>query len=325
MSNIPQEQLDSLGAAMMTSAAQVLSALVDRSVAAGAASSSTSESSLRVEDDWVATATDVPALGMSFIARYPKSDLAKIVALMVGAEHDGEMDAMQLSIVAETVAQVSSAMGEQLAQGLSASAEGIASHVVGETGSFPPPPFTTYEAALEISDEFPVNVQIDFDGVALSKLGDAKPAATVTAAASPRSEPTVSQPVMAAQTPHAASQPSTSSVPHQQRRPQNPAQPAQFAPMAPTPVQGAAPGHSNLDLVHDIPLQISAVLGQTALALRDVVAMQAGSVFELDKLSTDPIDLYVNNILIARGEVVVVDDKYAVKISELNPLQHERV
>ena len=45
-----------------------------------------------------------------------------------------------------------------------------------------------------------------------------------------------------------------------------------------------------------------------------------GSVFELDKLSTEPIDLYVNNILIARGEVVVVDDKFAVKISELNPV-----
>jgi flagellar motor switch protein FliN/FliY len=78
-------------------------------------------------------------------------------------------------------------------------------------------------------------------------------------------------------------------------------------------------GGSNLDLVHDVPLQISAVLGKTALTLRDVVALQSGSVFELDKQATDPIDLYVNNILIARGEVVVVDDKFAVKISELNP------
>ena len=69
-----------------------------------------------------------------------------------------------------------------------------------------------------------------------------------------------------------------------------------------------------------MPLEISAVLGQTELSLREVVAMQPGSVFELDKLSTEPIDLYVNKILIARGEVVVVDDKFAVKISELNPV-----
>jgi flagellar motor switch protein FliN len=279
MSSIPEGQLDSIAASMLASAAQVLSALVDRTVTAGAASSSTSEASLRVEDDWVATKTDLPGVGASFICRYPKSDLAKIVAVMIGAETDGEMDAMQLSIVAETVAQISTAMGEQVSQAVGASTEGIVSQVVADTGSFPPPPFTTYEAELEIQGEFPVAVQIDFDGVALSKL--------------------------------AASQPATAAA-------------AQFAAMSPTPVAAATPGHANLDLVHDIPLQISAVLGQTHLALRDVVAMQAGSVFELDKLSADPIDLYVNNILIARGEVVVVDDKYAVKISELNPLQHER-
>jgi flagellar motor switch protein FliN/FliY len=90
--------------------------------------------------------------------------------------------------------------------------------------------------------------------------------------------------------------------------------------MTPTPVRAAPPGKANLDLVRDIPLEISAVLGQTAMSLRDVVALQNGSVLELDKLSTDPIDLYVNDILIARGEVVVVDDKFAIKISELNPV-----
>jgi flagellar motor switch protein FliN/FliY len=61
------------------------------------------------------------------------------------------------------------------------------------------------------------------------------------------------------------------------------------------------------------------VLGQTSISLLDVVALQSGSVLELDKLSTDPLDLYVNDILIARGEVVVVDDKFAIKISEINP------
>ncbi|MGH7661505.1 MAG: flagellar motor switch protein FliN [Vulcanimicrobiaceae bacterium] len=229
---------------------------------------------------------------------------------MVGAETDGEMDAMQLSIVAETVAQISTAMGEQVAQAVGVSTEGITSQVVADTGSFPPPPFTTYESELEIQGEFPVSVQIDFDGVALSKLGTSQPAAP--AAPAPRA-----QAVAAAQAAAATEAPP-------RRSSSAPAKPAQFAAMQPTGVAAATPGHANLDLVHDIPLQISAVLGQTHLALRDVVAMQAGSVFELDKLSADPIDLYVNNILIARGEVVVVDDKYAVKISELNPLQHER-
>jgi len=106
----------------------------------------------------------------------------------------------------------------------------------------------------------------------------------------------------------------------QQRGPSSEGQPVMYTPMSPTPPRSAAPGQSNLDLVHDVPLETSAVLGQTELSLREVVAMQPGSVFELDKLSTEPIDLYVNKILIARGEVVVVDDKFAVKISELNPV-----
>jgi flagellar motor switch protein FliN/FliY len=114
--------------------------------------------------------------------------------------------------------------------------------------------------------------------------------------------------------------PPSATVSPNRQRPTPEGQAAQFAPMQPTGIRPAAPGQSNLDLVHDVPLEISAVLGQTELSLREVVAMVPGSVFELDKLSTEPIDLYVNNILIARGEVVVVDDKFAVKISELNPV-----
>src|SRR5579872_2355779 len=118
MSSIPEGQLDKVVASMIESAGHVLSALVDREVTTGPAAPSMSESSLRVEDEWVATITDMPSVGVSFVARYPKADLAKIVGLMVGAESEGEMDAMQLSIVSETVAQISSAMGEQLAQSM---------------------------------------------------------------------------------------------------------------------------------------------------------------------------------------------------------------
>jgi flagellar motor switch protein FliN/FliY len=332
MSSITEGRLDTIVAAMLTSAAHVLSALVDREVAPASPASSVSEASLRVEDDWVATKTDLPALGAGFVARYPKTGLAKVVGLMVGAESGGEMDAMQLSIVAETVAQISSAMGEQLAQATGVSAEGITSQVVTDTGSFPAPPFTTYEAELEIAGEFAVALQLDFDGVALSKLGADKPAPAAASSLGAGAEappPAAPAPAAAAAqetviTRAAAPPPPAYERPPRRDIPGSAAKPAQFAPMQPVAVQPAAPGHANLDLVHDIPLQISAVLGQTHLALRDVVAMQAGSVFELDKLAADPIDLYVNNILIARGEVVVVDDKYAVKISELNPLQHER-
>jgi flagellar motor switch protein FliN len=95
--------------------------------------------------------------------------------------------------------------------------------------------------------------------------------------------------------------------------------PVSYAAMEPTPVRFTPSGQANLDFVHDVPLQVRAVLGKSTMPLREVVSLQSGSVFQLDKLASEPVDVYVNNVLIARGEVVVVDDKYAVKISQLNP------
>lgn len=283
----------SIAEAMFASAAGVLSTLVDRAVTAGPTAESESEASIRIAPETVATITQIPQAGFSFVTRYEKNDLGRIVEMMLGTPSSGgEMDAMQLSIVSETVAQISSAMAERLTQDLQAAPDGIHTDVATEAAAFPAPPFSSFAAEFDIGSEFSTRMIVDFDGLALTKL---EPKAAPAAAASP------------------------SPAPARSAAPPPQSQPVSFTPMAPTPIRAAAPGQANLDLVHDIPLQISAVLGQTALSLRDVVALQAGSVFELDKLSTDPIDLYVNNILIARGEVVVVDDKFAVKISELNP------
>jgi flagellar motor switch protein FliN len=272
---------------MFASAGDVLSTLVDRAVTVGLSSDGTSDASIRVEATTVATVTSIPSAGIAFVTRYERDDLARVVEMMLGTSSDGgTMDAMQLSIVAETVAQISSAMAERLAEKLGVASEGIHTDVATEAGAFPPPPFHTAQSVLDVGGEISAHVTLAFDGVAQNRI-DAKPTA-----AAPRE-------VARAATPQA--------------------QAITFTTMSPTPIRAAAPGQANLDLVHDIPLQISAVIGKTALSLRDVVALQSGSVFQLDKLSTDPIDLYVNNILIARGEVVVVDDKFAVKISELNP------
>jgi len=286
--------------AMFASAAGVLSTLVDRTVTAGPCTPGESDASIRIDSDIVATITQIPSAGFSFVTRYEKDDLARIVELMLGTPAaEGEMDAMQLSIVSETVAQISSAMAERLPQDLKVASENITSEVATEAGAFPAPPFHSYVAALDIGSEFNSRMTLDFDGVALTKL-----------------EPKVATPVAPAPEPVKAA---AAAAPARPVAPPPQSQPVSFSAMHPTPIRPAAPGQANLDIVHDIPLEISAVLGQTALSLRDVVALQTGSVFELDKLSTDPIDLYVNNILIARGEVVVVDDKFAVKISELNP------
>ncbi len=74
---------------------------------------------------------------------------------------------------------------------------------------------------------------------------------------------------------------------------------------------------TNIDLLMDVSLKVTVELGRTQMMLRQVLELQHGSVIELDRLAGDPVDIFVNERLIARGEVVVVDDKFGVKITEL--------
>jgi flagellar motor switch protein FliN len=74
---------------------------------------------------------------------------------------------------------------------------------------------------------------------------------------------------------------------------------------------------SSRNLVMDIPVSLSVELGQTQLEVRDVLSLGAGSVIELNKLQEEPVDVRINGRLIARGEIVLVKNNLAVKITEL--------
>jgi flagellar motor switch protein FliN len=73
----------------------------------------------------------------------------------------------------------------------------------------------------------------------------------------------------------------------------------------------------NIDRLMDVPLRVSVELGRTRMSLRQALDLQPGSVVELDRLAGDPVDIYVNDKLFAHGEVVVVADKFAVRITEI--------
>jgi len=73
----------------------------------------------------------------------------------------------------------------------------------------------------------------------------------------------------------------------------------------------------NLELLLDVPVSVSVVVGRTRLPLGEVVDLGPGAVIELDKKSEEPIDLCVNGKLIAHGEVVVVDDTYGIRITQI--------
>lgn len=90
---------------------------------------------------------------------------------------------------------------------------------------------------------------------------------------------------------------------------------ARFAPLAEEPRAEAAP--ANIDILMDVALKVSVELGRATLTVRDTLNLSPGHVVELDKLAGDPVDVLVNGRLIARGEVVVVDDQFGVRITEI--------
>ena len=74
---------------------------------------------------------------------------------------------------------------------------------------------------------------------------------------------------------------------------------------------------ADLSPVFDVPVRISAVLGKASLSVAQMLKLNAGSVLELDRKVGEAIDVYVNNRLVARGEVVVVDDRLGVTMTEI--------
>ncbi len=73
----------------------------------------------------------------------------------------------------------------------------------------------------------------------------------------------------------------------------------------------------NLDLIMDVPLEFSVVLGKTRKSIQDVLALGAGSVVELNKLADEPLEVYVNGKLIAHGEVVVINENFGIRITQI--------
>ena len=72
-----------------------------------------------------------------------------------------------------------------------------------------------------------------------------------------------------------------------------------------------------IDVLRDVPLRVTIELGRTRLLIRDVLGLRPGSLVELDRAAGAAVDILVNGIVIARGEVVVVDEHYGVRISEV--------
>lgn len=99
------------------------------------------------------------------------------------------------------------------------------------------------------------------------------------------------------------------------------ADPAPGGPLAgdsPKPFSSGGDGHVNdINMVLDIPVQLSVELGRTKVPIKHILQLGQGSVVELDALAGEPMDVLVNGYLIAQGEVVVVNDKFGIRLTDV--------
>lgn len=145
------------------------------------------------------------------------------------------------------------------------------------------------------------------------------------AAPAPQPAPTPAPQPMAASAPQPAPQPMAQPAPQQappvyappqyaQPVASAPVQPVQFTPLAsgPVPVNDA-----NIGLILDVPLQITVELGRTSKSIKDILELTNGSIVELDRLAGEPVDIMVNGKYLAKGEVVVIDENFGVRITDI--------
>ena len=93
---------------------------------------------------------------------------------------------------------------------------------------------------------------------------------------------------------------------------------AQTPPPPPLAVpEDSQESETNLDRILDIPLQLSAQLGSTKMLIKELLQLGPGSVVELDKLAGEPLEVLVNNKLVARGEVVMVNEKFGIRLTDV--------
>ncbi|MPM31869.1 hypothetical protein SDC9_78426 [bioreactor metagenome] len=170
----------------------------------------------------------------------------------------------------------------------------------------------------EIMQILPINVAKDMVESLISAVQPPQQQPPVQAP--PKSAPqAVAAPSLQPSSASAGYTPQVAAPPRQQPAHNVAVQPVQFAPLQQSPV---AMGDTNIGLIMDVPLQVTVELGRTKKLIRDILELSPGSVVELDKLAGEPVDILVNGKLIAKGEVVVIDENFGVRITDIiSPLE----
>ena len=94
-------------------------------------------------------------------------------------------------------------------------------------------------------------------------------------------------------------------------------QPAELGNLKPDPADPSAGRELNLEVVLDIPVTLSMEVGRSRISIRNLLQLNQGSVIELERAVSEPLDVFVNGTLIAHGEVVVVNEKFGIRLTDV--------
>jgi len=101
---------------------------------------------------------------------------------------------------------------------------------------------------------------------------------------------------------------------------------AAFQEAQPTPAGELTDGQPNIDVILDVPVTLSLEVGRTKMTVGNLLRLRQGSVVELDRLAGEPLDVLVNGQLVARGEIVVINDKFGIRLIDvISPLDRSNV
>ncbi|CAM2009362.1 flagellar motor switch protein FliN [Acanthopleuribacter pedis] len=253
-------------------------------------------------------------------------DATRIIDLMLGGEGENaaELDEDSSDALSETINQIMGAScqtltektGDSISIGQVEIVTGSDSGIVSEQVEADEFPGIEFDIELEglINSKMYVGLNktlLDSIDAGLHKKPEEPPAPPPPAAAPPPAGAAAPPPGAAAPPPAAAAPPPPGAAPAA-------APPPHAAYQYQPPPGPAIPDlGGNIDLLMDIELPVIIRIGRTELLLQDILKLTPGSIIELNKAMDDPIDMLVNNKLVARGEVVVVDGNFAFRITEI--------
>jgi flagellar motor switch protein FliN/FliY len=266
----------------------------------------------------------VTAVKVDFTAGFPgehcflfPEDTAKAIAALMNKEENIQLDEMAMSVIGEMVGtivgtQITTLTGKTGNKSI-ANGSPVAANVPKATAALPAGDFQVAEYQLDLGDGIPHQVWEVYGSSVAAEIAKALNAGPTPAAPKPSANAAqAASPSGAAQAAPAGGMGAIMGGPTN-------VQSVMYPNLIPQPTAQEA---GNIGLIMDVFMEMTVELGRTRKLIKEILGMGEGTIIELDKLAGEPVDILVNHKLLAKGEVVVIDENFGVRVTEiLSPME----